>query len=268
MTVVAGTNVLGEQIALLTSHQGLPVILWLLGLALWIGLVYFLFVAFAAQSAKPALSAGLDGTWLLVVVAPESSAILGAQIARGFWSPEFVIFLSLSLCLLGSAFYLIIITLILYRWLFEPMAPSEFTPGYWINMGAAAITALAAMRLSAAIVSDPALVRIGGYLLGVSLLFWSVASWWIPLLAMLMVWRHVISRLRLVYQFDYWSLVFPFGMYTAATLSLARSVDAGFLVVLSRFFFWAAVVAWCLTAFGMARRLIGVGVARQKNRRA
>lgn len=268
LTVVAGTNVLGEQVALLTSHQDIAVILWVLGLALWIGLVYYLFAAFVTREAKPSLSAALDGSWLLIVVAPESSAILGAQISRGFSSPEPVIFINLSLCLLGGVFYFAIITLILYRWLFAAMAPSAFTPSYWINMGAAAITALAGTRLSAAVVSYPSLASTGGYLLGMTLLFWSVASWWIPLLAALMVWRHVIGRLRLVYQFDYWSLVFPLGMYAAATLSLAREIDAEFLAVVARFFFLAAAGAWCLTAFGMVRHLVDFGVVRQKRRRA
>lgn len=256
LTVVAGTNVLGDQIAQLTSHQGIAVTLWLLGWALWVGLTYCLFASFATRAAKPLITAGLDGTWLLIVVAPESSAILGAQIAGSFSSPKFVVFVSLSLCLLGAAFYLVIITLILYRWLFEPMAPSEFTPAYWINMGAAAITALAGARLSVAVVSDPKLASIGGCLLGMTWFFWSVASWWIPLLAVLMVWRRVIGRLRLVYQFDYWSLVFPLGMYATATLSFARAIDAKFLAVVSRFFLFAAIGAWCLVVVGMVRHFV------------
>ncbi len=40
LTVVAATNVLGDQISLLTSYQNVVVTLWLLGCALWVGLVY------------------------------------------------------------------------------------------------------------------------------------------------------------------------------------------------------------------------------------
>ena len=256
LTVVAGTNVLGDQISLLTSHQDIAAALWLLGCALWIGLVYGFFAAATTRATKPSLIAGLGGTWLLIVVAPESSAILGAQIASSFSSPEIVIFASLSLYLLGSAFYLVIITLILYRWLFEPMGPSEFTPTYWINMGAAAIATLAGARLSSAVVSDPILAVTRGYIIGETLFFWSVASWWIPLLTVLMVWRHVAGRFRLAYQFDYWSLVFPLGMYATATVSFARAIDAEFLTCVSRFFFLAAIGAWCLTVFGMVRHFV------------
>ena len=270
LTVVAGTNVLGDQISLLTSYQNIAVTLWLLGCALWVGLVYCFFAAATTRATKPPLTAGLDGTWLLIVVAPQSSAILGAQIAGGFSSPEIVILASLSLYLLGVAFYLVIITLILYRWIFEPMAPEQLTPSYWINMGAAAITTLAGARLSSAVISDPVLAITRGYIIGETLLFWSVASWWIPLLAGLMVWRHLTHRVRLVYQFDYWSLVFPLGMYAAATLSFTRMIGAEFLAFVPCFFFWAAIATWCLTFFGMMRRLVGAvpiligGQARQQ----
>jgi tellurite resistance protein TehA-like permease len=258
LTVVAGTNVLGDQISLLTSHQNIAAALWLLGCALWVGLFYCFFAAATTRAIKPSLTAGLDGTWLLIVVAPQSAAILGTQIAGGFSSPEIVIFTSLSLYLLGGALYLVIITLILYRWLFEPMPPEQLTPSYWINMGAAAITTLAGARLAAAVISDPVLAYIRGYIIGETLLFWAVASWWIPLLAGLMVWRRLIGGVRLVYKFDYWSLVFPLGMYAAATLSFARMIAAGFLTFIPGFFFWAAIAAWCLTFFGMVRHLAGM----------
>jgi tellurite resistance protein TehA-like permease len=73
-----------------------------------------------------------------------------------------------------------------------------------------------------------------------------------------MVWRHLTRRVRLIYQFDYWSLVFPLGMYAAATLTFAQTIDAEFLAAVPRFFFWVAIAAWCLTFFGMMRRLAGV----------
>ena len=71
-----------------------------------------------------------------------------------------------------------------------------------------------------------------------------------------MVWRHVIGRVRLVYQFDYWSLVFPLGMYAAATLSFARAIDAEFLAFVPRFFLFAAIGAWCLVVVGMVRHFV------------
>jgi Voltage-dependent anion channel len=67
-----------------------------------------------------------------------------------------VIFVSLCLFLLGGVLYLILISLIVQRWLFEPMRPAQITPSYWINMGAAAIATLAGTRLASIAAADPA----------------------------------------------------------------------------------------------------------------
>ena len=258
LTVVAATNVLGDQIALLTPHQDIAAALWLAGGALWIGLVYCLFAALTITPAKPSLATGLNGAWLLIVVAPQSSAILGAQIARPISSPDLVIYASVSLHLLGSLFYLVIIAFVLYRWLLEPLSPEQFTPSYWITMGAAAITTLAGVRLGIAVATDPPLAAMRAYLIGEAMLFWSVASWWIPLLAGLMLWRHLIRRIRLAYHFDYWSMVFPLAMYAAATFSFAQMIGVEFLNAVPLFFFGAAMAVWCLTFLGMTRRIAGV----------
>ena len=59
-------------------------------------------------------------------------------------------------------------------------------------------------------------------------------------------------------------------MYAAATLSFTRTIGTEFLTPVPRFFFWMAIAAWCLTFFGMMRRLVGAvpiligGQARQQ----
>src|SRR3546814_4723917 len=49
--------------------------------------------------------------------------------------------------LIGCMLYLSIITLIFYRLTFLHLTTAEFTPPYWINMGAVAITTLAGSTL-------------------------------------------------------------------------------------------------------------------------
>ena len=44
---------------------------------------------------------------------------------------------------------------------------------------------------------------------------WADATWWIPLLLMLTFWRYAIGAVRLHYRLEYWSMVFPLGMYSA-----------------------------------------------------
>jgi tellurite resistance protein TehA-like permease len=257
LTVVAGTNVLGEQISLMTAQQGVAAALWLCGSALWLGLVYCFFAATTARREKPPLVRGLDGSWLLVTVATQSAAILGVQTAATFSSPVSILFCSLALWLLGSVLYLVFITLIIYRWLFRPMAPADLNPSYWINMGAAAITTLAGARLAASVLLYPMLSGLHGYIVAETMLFWSTATWWIPLLVVVMIWRHWQGGLFLSKPFEYWSMVFPLGMYAAATFSFTPLVAAEFLDFLPHLFFWLALVAWCGTVLATIGQLVG-----------
>ena len=256
LTIVTGSSVFGDQIRLLTPHQSVAAGLWLAALAIWACLIYCLFAVATLKPVKPLLGEGFDGNWLLAVVATQSLAILGTGVAKVFSAPETVVFTSLCLFLLGAVFYLVIITLIFYRWLFEEMSPEQLTPSYWINMGAAAIATVAAVQLVPAVRSYPALADTGGFVVAEAVLFWSAATWWLPLLIAVMGWRHVIGGVALTYRFEYWSMVFPLGMYTVATFGFAQLVGIAALSFVPRIFLWIAVAAWCVVFFGMLRDMI------------
>ena len=172
LTIVAGTSVLGEQISLLTPYRDIAAIMWLGASVIWAGLTYFVFAQVTIGASKPRLRSGLDGNWLLAVVAAEALAILGTQVASVFAVPETALFASMCLFSLGGVFYFIIITLILYRWLFVPMMPEDLTPSYWINMGAAAITALAGAQLALSVGGYPVLANWRDFIIGQAVVFW------------------------------------------------------------------------------------------------
>jgi hypothetical protein len=138
--------VFGNQVSLLTAHQGVAAALWIGAAIAWAGLIYCPF-ALAIKPAKPLLGSGLDGGWLLIVVGRGALAISATRAVRSLTMPEPLVLASLCLFALGIAFYLILLMLIVYRWLFWPVSPDQFVPSYWINRGAAAITALAGARL-------------------------------------------------------------------------------------------------------------------------
>jgi tellurite resistance protein TehA-like permease len=81
-------------------------------------------------------------------------------------------------------------------------------------------------------------------------------TWWIPMLVILAVWRHVYKRFRLAYDPLYWGAVFPLGMYTASTLEMARAMHLEFLDALPRIFIFVALAAWLLIFWGLLRTLI------------
>ena len=249
--VVAATCVLGSQCLLLTNNRPVALVLWLLGFLFWIGLTCTFWTAVIVREKKPTLREGLDGGWLVAAVATQSISVLGAFLAPVYpaWE-ERLLLISLLMFLLGSIQYLLIIGLIFFRLLFLPLKPREFTPAYWINMGAAAITTLAGAALMLNVRHDSHLRDILPFLQGFTLLFWATATWWIPLLMVLEAWRQTARRFHFGYDRGYWNMVFPLGMYSTCTWELGTAFRAPFLTPISMIFFYFALAAWAAVVFG------------------
>lgn len=251
LTLVAGTCILGSQIAIMTPLMTVAAALWILGLALWLVLIYTFFVVVTVRDPKPAFENTINGAWLLVVVSTESVSVLGVLVNGAFGDAQIVLMISLVLCLIGILLYIPFITLILYRWIFFRMHADNLTPPYWINMGAPAISALAGARLILVADSWGLLQEIAPFLKGMILLYWSLATWWIPLLAILYIWRHVTKRVSLRYDPQYWSVVFPLGIYTVATYVLIQATGLTMLNVIPIVFGYVVLGVWLLTFVSM-----------------
>ncbi|MEP6860308.1 MAG: tellurite resistance/C4-dicarboxylate transporter family protein, partial [Deltaproteobacteria bacterium] len=208
-TTVAATCVLGSQCLIVGQNVTVAVVLWIAGIVLWAALIYGVFTILTVQVAKPTLAEGINGGWLISVVAAQSVSVLGAQLASHLPHGEGILLFSLAMWLGGGMLYLWIISLIFYRYTFFTMQPSDLAPPYWVNMGAAAITTLAGTMLVAAAPQSPVIAQILPFVRGFTLMWWATASWWIPMLLILGVWRHLVRKFPLRYDPLYWGAVFP-----------------------------------------------------------
>ena len=80
-------------------------------------------------------------------------------------------------------------------------------------------------------------------------LAWATATFWFPLMVAIGVWRHLVRRLPLRYHPSYWALVFPLGMYSAATFRIRAAIGLDALE-------WLPKVALAGRAAGLAGRRV------------
>jgi tellurite resistance protein TehA-like permease len=250
LTIVAANGVLGSQFAVFNTLSFLlPALFWF-SLVLWTLLVYGFLSTVTVCLAKPDLEHGLNGAWLLLVVATESIAVLACFLALRIGAPPPLVFAALAFYLLGAMLYMSLSALIFFRWVFRPMHPAEMGAPWWINMGAVAIATLAGARLMALPGNDPNLLLVQRFVTPFTVLLWATSTFWIPLLAILFVWKE-LQRGPHGYDPSLWSVVFPLGMYVAATHDYATEAHLHFLYAISHAVFWIALLAWVLTFVGM-----------------
>ena len=260
LTMVAAACILGSQWLVIFQASRLALVLWIFSILLWIVLTYTIFTGVTVKETKPTLAEGIHGGWLVAVVATQAVSVLGARLAPVFDSEaQPIIFFAMSMWLWGGMLYIWMISLIFYRYVFFPMSPSDLTPPYWINMGAVAISTLSGATLILDAQRSPLLQSMLPFLRGFTLFFWATGTWWIPMLVILALWRHVYKRFKLTYDPLYWGVVFPLGMYTVCTFQLAKAMEMNFLLWIPRVFVYLALLAWAATFAGLLRA-VGTGL--------
>jgi tellurite resistance protein TehA-like permease len=249
-TIVAGTDVFGIGLNL-RGHATAALWLWLFALLVWVLLIYFSFAVLTFLNT--ALGADvIHGAWLNAIVGTQSLVVLGALVAPALGELGGTVFVLIHMLWgVGLGLYGIFIALFAYRLFFFDVGPDDITPLLWVVMGAAAISTNAGSVLIAADSGMTFLNAMRPFIDGVTLLMWAWATWWIPLLLFLGIWKHGVRRVPLIYTPMLWSLVFPLGMYALASLRLSLAADFLPLGDVSRVMVWLALAAWATTSAGL-----------------
>ena len=253
-TIVAATDVLGVALVQ-RGFTTIALAMWLAAFAIWLALIYLGFGIFAFRNAAGGASV-LSGAWLNGIVGTQSLVILGAQIALPAANAGSAAVLAIHVFwALGISLYGILVVLLSYRLFFFGVEPSDVGPWLWVIMGAAAISANAGSNLITVVDSGHDMRFLNAMLPfvdGVTFVMWAWATWWMPLLILLGIWKHGLRRAPLSYSPMLWSMVFPLGMYSVASLRLSRGADVPILLSWSGIIVWIALGAWSATFAGLA----------------
>lgn len=257
LTIVAGTCILGNQFALLAGDMATAQSLLLLGFITWLFCLWGVFFALFTVENKPEIEHGINGAWLVATVSTQALVILGSLcLPLTTWNRELFGLLLLALFGLGLMLYIMVITLILYRFCYKKLSADQLSPTFWINAGAVAITTLAGSELILHARLSPLLTSVLPFIKGITLLAWGTATWWIIMLIMLGFWRHIGQKYPFSYEVGYWGMVFPMGMYTVCTYTMAKALRVPELLLVPESFLGVAVVAWLCTFYGMGMNLL------------
>lgn len=269
-TIIAALCILGNQLVVLYQAFALAKILLIIALLAWLLIGYGFFFNITVKEDKLPLKEGINGTWLVFIVAIQALSVLISFIAHQLGDrASFILFVALCFFLLGCLFYLYFMSLIIYRISFFTLNADEFGAPYWINMGATAISTLAGSMLILHAKAYPFIDQLLPFLNGFTLFYWAAGTWWIPLLILLGFWRHVIKKVPVPttargYDPSYWAMVFPLGMYTVCTFRLCEALNITFIRFIPKIFIYVALFAWVALVVGFLRYLFSL--FRKKNR--
>ena len=190
----------------------------------------------------------MTAVWLLPVVAAEVAAASGALLAAHLPSSDafLVVILSYALWAYSVPLAMSILVLLFLRLVLHKLPEREMGVSAWLSLGPIGTASLGLLLLGTAapaIFTARGLGGVGQVAYGIGLIgglmFWGYGVWWLGL-AMLKTVRYL--REGLPFNLGWWGFTFPLGVYTLATLALARITQLEVFAVIG------GVLALCLAA--------------------
>ena len=256
-TFVAATDVLAARFIPAVGF-GLPCVLLIVAFAAWLVLEYAIpgGVVLSHPWHVDALR-DVNGTWFIWPVASQSVALVAASLEPlATLSAELLAIIAVLSWSIGVVLYGVIGVVMVVRMLTQGISAAELGPDYWVAMGAAAITVLAASKLVE--MTDMPMIDVSrGLIAGAAVGLWSFATWLIPALLGIGWWRHVVHRVPLRYEASLWGMVFPMSMYAVASMYLGKADRLPILGAIGEVSIWVAFGVWVIVAVSMVVHVAG-----------
>jgi tellurite resistance protein TehA-like permease len=234
LTYVAACSVLGARFA---EHRPLSWVLAGMALQGWLTLAP-LVVRQMWRYRGTALRDRAHGAWELASVATAGLAIVSADLR--------IMLLALLFWVSAISVYMLMTSLVVWRIAHERLDRGGFEPDAWILMGGLAIATLAGDHIHR--------LWPAAFVETVTMVTWVLATAWIPPL-MYFVSLRIIRGDRLPPAGAWWAVVFPLGMYSAATYAMSQETGVATLHMVASLFLWIALAAWLSVALRTARSL-------------
>jgi tellurite resistance protein TehA-like permease len=235
-TFVAACAVLDSRLA------DEPSLAWALGVAAPVS--WLVLIALSARNMSSHPFAGLrddaHGAWELASVGTSGLAIVATKVALNT-SAHWVLQAAVPIWVTALCIYGLMTWLVLRRTVAERQDRDGFEPDTWILMGGLAIATLAGDNIRS-LAPD----WLAGPVRAVTVVTWVAATLWIP--PLIYFGLHRISNRPEMLHFAgvWWAFVFPLGMYSAATYTMATEIGQRSLLTVSLVFFWDALAAWLI----------------------
>lgn len=260
-TVVAGTCVVGIRFAV-ADLLGWAVALWLFGLALWLVLGYavpWLVVlrdhhlgrsaaADDTPAARSDLIRDIDGTWFVWVVAMQSVAVLAAMLQPHLNGTRDLVAV-VAVIGWGAGLGLYAVVGAASSCGFCGTGSCERARALFLGGdGRVGDLDAGSGHLHAMAPTSPAASAVHGAAGGAALALWGFATWLVPGLLLMGIWRHVRRHVTIRYTTELWAMVFPMGVYSVASMTVGGTLRIPLIDDVGRVFIWVALTAWVCVA--------------------
>ncbi|MDR4504834.1 MAG: tellurite resistance/C4-dicarboxylate transporter family protein [Candidatus Scalindua sp.] len=236
-------------------------IFWYAALVLWVSITLssFTILFLYRKSEDRRIEDILHGGWFFVVVGTQFTALLSIDVAGQATGHTLLIqYFSFALWSVGTFLCLMFMTFMIFRLVFYPVTHDTELSSYWMNTGAAAVTAVVCAALHQQIhMTGGPLGELLSFLKGFSLFFWSIGLWWLPFLIILAIRKQVKSGWKLPFTVGYWEVVLAICLFAAGTTQLTGLFDEHFLITFALYISIIGAVAYCsASSFTLAHLIV------------